>query len=216
MAVARNQMRHTTILIALLLLSGSCRSQDHVRAVTINKNSYKVYNDYTSLIITTVKSDTVINVHADYFTIDYRDINGDGYVDILGGRGGNTSECFDLFLFVAKSRTFRKVRNFDQFPAPTRLKGTRYFYSYHKSGCADMNWDSDLFYISNFKAIRIGNIAGHQCQKDEVQGLFIYKVVRGIEKFVKRLQPEVTSKYNEGKWGFIKEYWTKSWRDFVR
>jgi hypothetical protein len=108
------------------------------------------------------------------------------------------------------------VDDFDQFPATIKIKGTKYYYSYQRSGCADMEWDSDLFYISNYKAIRIGHIAGDQCGSNEPPGVFIYKVSRSKEKLVKSLQPEVTSKYREGKWGLYKRYWTKNWRNFVQ
>jgi hypothetical protein len=210
-------MRLIIILVALFFLVYTSHSQDFVRTVILNKTTYKVYNDDTSLIVTRGKVDTVINIRGEYFTTDFQDINSDGYVDILGNLSGNTHERYDLFLFVPKSRTFRKVNSFEQFPAPIKLSGTKYYYSYHKSGCADMNWDSDLFYISNYKAIRVGNINGRQCYtNDEAQGVFIYKVSLGKEKLVKSLKSEVTSNYQEGKWGFIKEYWTKNWRNFVQ
>jgi hypothetical protein len=60
----------------------------------------------------------VINVRGSYFDIVFKDINADGYVDILGELSGNTPERYDLFLFVPKNRTFRVVDDFELFPSP--------------------------------------------------------------------------------------------------
>jgi hypothetical protein len=114
-------------------------------------------------------------------------------------------------------RKFREVENFRDFPAPVQIQGTKFYYSYHKSGCADMNWDSDLFYIENFKAIRIGNIAGRQCgnRDGEKEAVYIYKVRGGNEKLFKKFPIDIIANFKDYKWGFIREYGAKNYKKFM-
>ena len=79
-----------------------------------------------------------------------------------------------------------------------------------------MNWDSDLFYLQGFKAIRIGNISGRQCENSAVKdGVYINKV-RGEKKtLVKTLPVDTLAKYKDYKWGFIENYWIKNYKQFL-
>lgn len=122
----------------------------------------------------------------------------------------------DLFPYVPITGKFREANNFRDFPAPEQIKGTKFYYSYHKSGCTDLNWDSDLFYIENFKANRIGNIAGRQCDdRDGVKdAVYIHKFRSGKETLFKTLPIDTIWKYKDFKWGFINEYWTKNYNLF--
>lgn len=80
-----------------------------------------------------------------------------------------------------------------------------------------MNWDSDLFYISHYRAIRIGNIAGRQCHnRDGVKdAVYVYKIEGVKEKLVKTLPISVIWKYKDVKWGFIKSYWGVNYKHFL-
>ncbi|RZL18590.1 MAG: hypothetical protein EOO96_26960 [Pedobacter sp.] len=79
------------------------------------------------------------------------DYNGDGYKDILIEYMTNIPGVKDLLLYDVANKTFKKVLDFQDYPSTQRLVHTKYYYSYHRSGCADLNWDSDLFYIENYK-----------------------------------------------------------------
>jgi len=152
----------------------------------------------------------------DYFSWKFEDFNGDGYKDIFLDKGGNVPELFDLLIYVPSIESFRQVINFDKFPAPVKIRGTRYFYSYHKSGCADMDWGSDLFYIHNYEATRIGNISGYECENSGIKdGLYIYKFHDKNKMLIKTLPIDKIHKIKDDKWGFIKEYWTKHCKLFV-
>jgi len=80
-----------------------------------------------------------------------------------------------------------------------------------------MNWDSDLFYIDNFKAVRIGNISGRECNNRHgvKDAIAINKVQSGKIKRVKTLPIETIRKYDDFKWGFIKDYWTTNYKLFL-
>lgn len=122
----------------------------------------------------------------------------------------------DLIIYIPGIEKFQKVQHFEYFPSPQRIKGTHYFYSYHKSGCADMNWDSDLFYIHNNKAIALGNISGRQCNdRDEKAGVYIHRIRKGKEILISTLPIQRIWQYKDFKWGFIAEYWKKHYKRFI-
>ena len=117
--------------------------------VVIRGTKYRVYTTTFGTYIIKGKRDTVLNLDRQYFTVKFKDFNNDGYKDIFFDLGGNTPERYDLFIFNPKSGWFTEIKNFNDFPSPIRIKGTRYYYSYHKSGCADMNWDSEFCSIKS-------------------------------------------------------------------
>jgi hypothetical protein len=173
--------------------------------------------DRFAFCLLNAKKDTLLYLPEEYFTFDFRDFNKDGYKDVFLDLGGNTPERFDLLLFVPSMNRFKQILNFRDFPAPESISGTKYYYSYHKSGCADMHWDSDLFYIENFRATKIGNISGRQCDtKVEKMGVFVYKVKGDKKILFKKFPATITGKYKKGKWGFIKGFWNGNYRLFKR
>lgn len=186
-----------------------------VKTETIKGKKYIGFLSLSGFYLLDNKNKTVAFQPGDYFTWELKDLDGDGNKDIFLDKGGNMPERYDLLLFISANH-YRQIRDFELFPAPTQIKGTKYFYSYHKSGCADMNWDSDLFYIQNSKAIRLGNISGRQCENSGIEdGVYINKV-RGEKKtLIKTLPVDTLKKYKEFKWGFIKDYWTKNFRLFL-
>lgn len=186
-------------------------------SATINAIKYIGFLKENAFYLTNSKGDTVIKKKDYYSAWEFKDFNKDGFKDIILYHSGNVGEVLDLFIFLPFANKFRNVKAFDKFPAPEKIKGTKYYYSYHKSGCADMNWDSDLFYIENFKAIKIGNIAGRQCDNrdGEKDAVYIHKVHNNKDRLFKTLPIDTIWKYKDLKWGFIKEYWTKNYTLFL-
>lgn len=177
---------------------------------------YKVlYKANDMLYVLNPKNDTILKAADLHQNFEFDDFNADGMKDIRVHFLGNVP--FDeLLLFDKTKKNFRLVKDFHDFPEPIALQGTKYYYSYHRSGCADMDWDSDLFYLDNYKAIRIGNIAGRQCDnRDGVKdAVYIHKVNGTKETLFKTLPIDTIWKYKDVKWGFIKEYWTKNYKQF--
>ena len=186
-------------------------------SATINKKKYIGFLKEDAFYLINSKGDTVIKQEDYYMMWEFKDFNKDGHKDVILHHSSNTGYVLDLFIFLPTTNKFKKVKDFDNFPAPEQIKGTKFYYSYHKSGCGDMNWDSDLFYIDNFKAIRIGNIAGRQCDNrdGEKDAVYIHKVYGDKEKLFKTLPIDTIGKYKDFKWGFIKEYWTKNYKLFL-
>jgi hypothetical protein len=108
------------------------------------------------------------------------------------------------------------VQHFFDFPAAERIPATHYYYSYHHSGCADQNWDSDLFYIRDFQAVRLGNISGVGCPTDDRQkgAIYVHKIRDSNQILVKKIPISIISRYRKNKWGFIKQYWHKNYALF--
>ena len=206
----------TSIIIQIVLVSitFTLLGQYDVRTSIIHGKKYKGFLDETGFHLLNQKNETILNIKGSFFSLDFRDFNKDGYKDIFLDPGGNTPECFDLFLFVPPTGKFKQVKDFGFFPAPEQINKTKYYYSYHKNGCADLAWVSDLFYIKNFVAIRIGSISGDGCGVKD--GINIYKVKAGEKILFKTLPINTIKKYKEYKWGFIREYWNNNFRAFFK
>jgi hypothetical protein len=210
----------------MLSLSASAQKWEKVYSDT---NSFAVHTakvagkDYIAFLkdqtfyLLNSKGDTLIEKADYYFDAEFKDFNKDGHQDVILHYSSNTSMVLDLFIYVPTIGKFKEVKNFRDFPAPEPIKRTKYYYSYHKSGCADANWDSDLFYIEKFKAVRIGNISGRQCDnRDGVKdAVYIHKVSNNKEKLFRTLPIDTIGKYKDYKWGFIQEYWTKNYKLFM-
>ncbi len=143
---------------------------------------------------------------------EFRDYNKDGNSDLILEYLTNTPGTEELLLFNSDNNTFVKVEDFIKFPLSLKIRDTDYYFSYHKSGCADNNWDSDLFKIVDYKAIRIGNIRGIGCGNEQENGIYINNVngdkVEQV-KFIKRDEG-----YWDGKWDFMLDYWSRNYKNF--
>ena len=184
--------------------------------VIIQGKKYTGYLTPAGFQLLNSKNETYLKHSGDFFTWELKDFNKDGYKDIYLDKGGNTPERFDLLLYAPAAKSFRQIKDFKNFPAPEKITGTKYYYSYHKSGCADMNWDSDLFYIKGYKAIRVGNISGRECENSGIKdGLYINRIHGEKKILIKTFSIDTVHTFKEDKWGFIKEYWTKKYKLFL-
>jgi hypothetical protein len=218
---------HITATIFLLILSFQLQAQSNEKTradtsifasqtLTLQGSTYTGFLTPNGFHLVNSRKQVFLKFNGDFSGWELKDFNTDGYEDIYLNKGGNTPERFHLLLYIPKTGNFRQVENFDDFPAPIKIGATKYYYSYHKSGCADANWDSDLFYISNFKVIKIGNISGRQCRDNsEKVGLYISKIKNGKKILLKELSIDTLGNYKEHKWGFIEDYWTKNYELFL-
>ncbi len=188
-----------------------------IHSAIVDTKKYIGYVKGETYCLLNAKGDTLIKRVDGFEGAEFIDFNGDGYKDIILRYVTNVPGISDLLIYVPSKKIFKEVKNFSEFPAPEKIKGTNYYYSYQRSGCADMDWDSDLFYIKNLKAIRIGNISGRQCEPkgDPNNGIYIHKIHDDKKQLFKTLPIETISKYKDLKWGFIKSYWKKNFRSFI-
>ncbi len=145
---------------------------------------------------------------------EFSDFNEDGFPDVLLDYITNVPGIKELLIFNPEKNNFSKIEDFENFPSAIKIKGTHYYYSYHRSGCADSNWDSDLFEIIENKAIRHGNIRGIGCGVDEMNGIYINKINNKVINQIKFIKRE--EGYWDGKWEFIEEYWNKNYEKFIQ
>ena len=189
----------------------------HIDSSYINGQQMIAYctNNYLFYVLNE-KGDTVFKAPDLSPDFKFADFNNDSFEDIRIYYMTNVPDIQDLLLYDRNTGMFRLVENFTDYPSPEPIKGTKYYYSYHRSGCADMNWDSDLFYINNFKTVRIGNISGRECGNSGIKdGIYISKIEDEKERLLATSPIKIIDQYKEYKWGFIKSYWTKNYRKFL-
>lgn len=184
--------------------------------VTIDGKLYRaIYKSGNILEIRNSDDSLTFRLEDCYSQFEFDDFDGDGNKDIRIHYLSNIPAVQDLILFDKTTRSFKPIIGFNNYPDPRSIQGTKYYFSYHRSGCADMDWDSDLFFIENFKIIKIGNISGLGCENSGVKnGIYIYKI-EGENKITYNTLPiDTINKYKDSKWGFILEFWTKNYNSF--
>lgn len=171
------------------------------------------FSDAT-LCMVGLTGDTLIKAY-DVSDVEFDKVDDDSLPDIRIHYYANAQGIEDVFL-ADGTNGFREVESFADFPAWNRLTGTSYYYSYHRSGCADRNWDSDLFYIEDFKTYCIGNISGLGCgDTDPKDGIYISSVCGDTTYLIETLPIDTISAYEDYKWGFIQDYWARHYRKFI-
>ena len=187
-------------------------SNIHRATLTVNKQKLiqtEIKEDQFACL-TSLTGDTIVKFADYYSSIEFLDIDQDGYKDIRIFTYSNTPNECDNYLFDKVSKTYKFIKNCDL--DIKLIKGTRLFYSYNRAGCADMNWESHLCKIENWNEINIGLINGKGCG-DKDDGIYIYKINGETENLITTLPIKTIEKYKENKWGFIEEYWTNNyWR----
>ena len=208
--VKQNLSTHKTI--------SAVKTADTVLSITnsiVDDRHFSVYRTKENTYVINSKRDTVFRDSVYCYEAVFDDFDKDGYKDIKVKYVTNVPDIEDLLLYDKREKTFKKVVGFDEFPAAVKIAGTKYYYSYHRSGCADMTWTSDLFYIKNFKSVKVGTIWGRECgNRDIKDGVYIYKIVAGKEIKIKQLNIKIIYKYKDYKWGFIKNYWYENYKLF--
>lgn len=165
-----------------------------------------------------IKTDTISSIGLGNF--EFIDFNKDGNTDIQFTYLGN-NPTFYLYLFDSKNNEFKNVKDFDKFSYSIQLKtNPKYYYSYHRAGCADSNWVSDLFYIDNFAAIHIGHIYGQGCEfeiEKNPQVIEIFKITGTNGENKKQIEKlpyaKNITKFDK-KWDFIEKYWNANYMKF--
>ena len=143
----------------------------------------------------------------------FLDFDGDGYKDLVIEYLSNVPGISDLLIYDHVNNRFSKVKDFSKYPAPIRIPNSHIYYSYHRSGCADSDWDSDLFKIVNEKATTIGTISGRDC--DEVEkGIFVYCCRQSGKQLIKKMSLQKLNNYKDTKWGLIADYWKHNYKKF--
>jgi hypothetical protein len=221
------RFRFIHLTVILLLLSAAARGQQDrtepvdsfaydAKEILVHGHRLLGFIKADTFYLTTAAGKTLLKNGGGPSTWKFEDFNGDGFKDIILEYNNNTPDEKDLYLYVPTSNQFVRIQHFLGFPAARRVTGAHYYYSYRHSGCADQDWDSDLFYLRDFQAVRLGNISGVGCPADEHEpgAIYVHKIQGARKILVKKYLISVIQAYPDNKWGFIKQYWTRNYRLF--
>jgi hypothetical protein len=143
---------------------------------------------------------------------EFLDFNNDGLIELEITWIYQTNRSW-LYLFDRIDSAFKRVSAFWGFPdAKTLSKGSQFFYSYVKTGCADNDWVSYLFKIQDFTTAKIAAIIGQGCEYNNSDSQIIirkYTIENDFEQ-VEKLPYDQINSFSDHEWGFIKNYWRKN------
>ncbi len=168
--------------------------------------------EYDFFILKTIDEKTLYRNDNNPSEFILTDFNEDGFLDIELHFMTNVPDVNEILIFNPELKIYTEIENFSSFPASIKIKNTNYYYSYERSGCADSNWDSYLYYLKENKAIKIGNIHTIECDNESDNGIYIYKI-NGENKEQIKLIP-IPKKGFENKWEFIEKYWNENYMKF--
>jgi hypothetical protein len=172
-------------------------------------------NKFNCLISST--GDTIVKAENYYFEAQFLDINEDGYKDIRVSFFSSNPSQSDNYLFDKELNTFKQIENCELHIQ--KIKDTKFYYSYSRTGCSDMNWESYLSKIENYKLVNYGYIHGQGCDfevKDNPQVIEIYKITDSGEKLESKLPYLKYIHTFDDKWDFIEKYWRQNYKTFDR
>ncbi len=186
----------------------------------INNQQYiQTLKDRNFSCLLSIKGDTIVK-EDHYSEAKFLDINNDGYKDIrVFGFTNTPNQCVN-YLYDKKTQTFKLIDNC--YLDITKIEGTDFFYSYERGGCGDLNWESYLSKIENYRLVNYGYIHGQGCDfeiEKYPQIIEIYKVSNSDtdeKKLFKQLPYQKHIKEFRDKWTFIENYWTRSYKTFER
>lgn len=187
----------------------------HIDRTIIDGKPYSaVYLSNETFYIFNSDGDTIFRAGDYFWNFEFIDFNEDGRDDIIFHHFGNVPTQ-DLLLYNPKDAVFVPVKNFSEFPEPVRVEETKYYFSYHRSGCADMNWDSDLFYFMEYSVERVGNISGRGCDDvGQLKSIDIFKFRNDSVTLIESFAYDTIEFYKNHKWGFIEDYWKNNYLNF--
>jgi hypothetical protein len=177
-------------------------------------------SDTTALLKSgSAKGETIVDTLDQPTAIGYMeavDFDRDGNSDILLDYIGN-NPTFHLYLYDISTSTFRHIDNYLSFPEGQQLEGNReLYYSYHRAGCADLNWVSDLFTIRDFKITHLAHLYAEGCEGEQ-QGISVFKVIANKYDSTTLIETiKYSGEQNDSKGDIIKKYWNENWTKFFQ
>lgn len=163
------------------------------------------------------KTDTITIVGA-AGGVEVKDFNSDGFPDVILFYLSN-HPLHDLYLFDPQKEVYLEIEDFNQVSdARPVLNKPDIYYSYQRAGCGDANWTSTLFRIQDFKVQEIGEIEAFDCEvMEDKKGIASYRIVTPDNLVeVDHFPIDTIKSYEDYKWGFITDYWTKNLMKFLK
>jgi hypothetical protein len=144
------------------------------------------------------------------------DFDKDGNSDILLDYIGN-NPTYHLYLYDPSTLTFRHIDNYLSFPEGQQIESNReLYYSYHRAGCADLNWVSDLFTIRDFEIKHLAHLYAEGCEREQ-QGISVFKVIANKSDSTILIESiEYSGEQNDTKDDIIRKYWNENYTKFLQ
>jgi hypothetical protein len=219
------------LIVVMAVMAWSCTRSDHgptaedvlLDTAIVNFNlplrvTATVTSDSTALLAFSMNGkdysiDTLI-APTSLGNLGILDFDRDGSSDILLDYIGNNPTYF-LYLYDSSRRAFRAIDRYMNFPDGQHVDGDPdVYYSYSRAGCADMNWESDLFEIKDFEITHLGHLYGAGCESDS-QKISIYRVVGNKSDNTVLVETlPFSSEENSNKWDIVKLYWNRNYAKF--
>ncbi|QNR23827.1 hypothetical protein [Croceimicrobium hydrocarbonivorans] len=145
--------------------------------------------------------------------LSIEDINQDHYPDLLIWQIQN-SIWADLYLYDTLLGQYHHVEAFEKFPEPKLLKhGYPYFYSYATTGCADINWESVLFKVSDYHCQEFARISADCCDAAGNEQSCI-RLISASNKLIRKFHTDSIAAFDDDKRGFIEHIWNTEFQQF--
>lgn len=172
----------------------------------IDKIAYEFFIDTEGVFQLKEKGSGVIQYsqNKNVTSFQIKDFNQDGYKDVIIEHPSNRV-LETLLLYNSKLKKFVLIENFINYPNSKKIDSSEFYYSYQGAGCAQNDWISRLYIISNYKIIDKGLIKGSGCLKNEQNGMYIYKYVENDTIQVKYIKNE--NGFGQEKFDIINAYW---------
>lgn len=195
-------------------LSGIGSPKDTVETQTIRL--LKILKDSSVQCIEVRAGDTIEQQTDYYFKTHFSDLNADGHSDIRVSVFSNLPNQCETYFFDPANNHYRYIENSElDF---TTVDGSGLYYSYCRAGCADLNWESELGKVEDFRWKPLGLIAGKGCDAaGDKQEIRIYRFDtpgHPAKSLVETLPYKKNIPDFGAKWAFIKQYWGKNWQAF--
>lgn len=178
----------------------------------INNIEFEAYLKRPESLTIKTSDGKIIYIHkgnpADFEFIDF---NGDSFKDIILSYPSNYL-FQELLLFNPKSNSFEFVKSFSKYPYSKRIGKTNFYYSYQGNGCAQNDWESNLYQLKDTTILEKGRIKGLGCLKNDSNGIYIYRINNGNDKLLKYIKR--SEGYWDDKWEFMDKYWNKNYLKF--
>jgi len=178
----------------------------------INNIEFEAYLKRPENLTIKTSDGKIIYIHkgnpADFEFIDF---NGDSFKDIILSYPSNYL-FQELLLFNPKSNSFEFIKSFSKYPSSKRIGKTNFYYSYHGNGCAQNDWESNLYQLKDTIILEKGKIKGLGCLENDSNGIYIYRINNGNDRLLRYIKRN--EGYWNGKWEFMDKYWNKNYKRF--
>lgn len=187
----------------------------HADSAIVDGQLYSAfYTNKDEFCLLNAKGKTVFQSHGLTENFLFEDFNRDGFKDIKVKQLSVMGDMFDLILYDKNDSSFHRVDGFSDYTNSRRIGNTKYLYSFMSPNWTREDWFSCLYYVENFKTIKIGEIerwAGEDSVK--MKGIYIRISKSDRDSLINKLP--LAAIPEDGDYSFISQYWKRNYKKFT-